>query len=286
MAIIGRAFFDPVTAKFNQAESIDRRPVVRHRNQPRRRQFHGLLGLGVGQRWKSPRRRKWNRPWSIRRWRFTRSAPAGARLIWLPGFRRSIRGCIYCRMATSFARENNGLHYVYALHQTWTLNYATTVYTRNRKGGASVLLQLSPATGYIPKVMIIGGDTPNATATAEIIDLSATTPAWRSVAPMSLPRTRLNAVILPTGKILALGGSALDEDPTRASLAADLFDPATETWSSAGAGDFIRDFITLARCSCQTAPWRWSGAIRRRERTSNTSSAIRRPTFLRGRSVW
>ncbi|MEO6969775.1 MAG: galactose oxidase-like domain-containing protein [Chthoniobacterales bacterium] len=130
--------------------------------------------------------------------------------------------------------------------QTWTLNVATTNYTRTRKGGSSVLLPLDPQTGYVPRVMIMGGDTPNATATAEIIDLSAATPAWRSLPPMSLPRTRMNAVILPTGKILALGGSAKDEDGTTASLAADLFDPTTETWSSAGVAVYPRLYHSCA----------------------------------------
>ncbi len=130
--------------------------------------------------------------------------------------------------------------------QTWALNYARTVYTRNRKGGSSVLLPLSPATGYLPKIMIMGGDTPNATATAEIIDLSVPNAAWRSVAPMSLPRTRMNAVILPTGKVLALGGSAVDEDAATASLAADLFDPATETWTSAGVATYPRLYHSCA----------------------------------------
>jgi len=130
--------------------------------------------------------------------------------------------------------------------QTWALNYARTVYPRNRKGGSSVLLPLSPDTGYLPKIMILGGDSPNATATAEIIDLSVPNAAWRSVAPMSLPRTRMNAVILPTGKILALGGSAVDEDPTTASLAADLFDPATETWTSAGVATYPRLYHSCA----------------------------------------
>jgi hypothetical protein len=130
--------------------------------------------------------------------------------------------------------------------QTWAINYARTVYPRNRKGGSSVLLPLSPDTGYIPKVMIMGGDTPNATATAEIIDLSVANAAWRSVAPMSLPRTRMNAVILPTGKILALGGSAVDEDGTTASLATDLFDPATETWTSAGVATYPRLYHSCA----------------------------------------
>ena len=142
--------------------------------------------------------------------------------------------------------EFNVSHMFTPSTQTWTLNVATTKYARNRRGGSSVLLPLSPATGYIPKVMIMGGDSPNATATAEIIDLSVATPAWRTVAPMSLPRTRMNAVILPTGKILALGGSSKDEDGTTASLAADLFDPATETWTPAGVAVYPRLYHSCA----------------------------------------
>jgi len=123
--------------------------------------------------------------------------------------------------------------------QTWTLNVAKTVYTGQRPGGSSVLLPLRPELGYIPRVMILGGDHP-ATATTEVIDLSATTPSWRMLSPMSVPRVRMNAVLLPTGKVLALGGSSVDEDPNTASLATDLFDPGTETWSSAGVATYPR----------------------------------------------
>jgi len=131
------------------------------------------------------------------------------------------------------------------LNQTWTLNVATTNYPNARIGGSSVLLPLRPETGYVPKVMILGGDHP-ATATTELIDLSVPTPAWRTLLPMSLPRVRMNAVVLPTGKVLALGGSAVDEDPNTASLAADLFDPTTETWSSAGIAVYPRLYHSCA----------------------------------------
>jgi hypothetical protein len=124
-------------------------------------------------------------------------------------------------------------------NQTWTLNVAQTIYPNGRIGGSSILLPLRPESGYVPKVMILGGDH-TATATTEVIDLSAATPAWRMLPPMSLPRTRMNAVLLPTGKVLALGGSSIDEDPNTASLAADLFDPVTESWASAGVATYPR----------------------------------------------
>ena len=51
---------------------------------------------------------------------------------------------------------------------------------------------------------------------------------------MSQPRIEMNATILPNGKVLAIGGSTNDEDAGDASLNADLYDPATNTFSSGG----------------------------------------------------
>ncbi len=57
---------------------------------------------------------------------------------------------------------------------------------------------------------------------------------------MSQPRIEMNATILPNGKVLAMGGSLNDEDAATASLNADLYDPATNTFSPAGANAFPR----------------------------------------------
>jgi hypothetical protein len=87
--------------------------------------------------------------------------------------------------------------------------------------------------------MIFGGGNP-ATATTEIIDLSAATPGWAFGPSMSQPRIQLNATILPNGKVLTTGGSRNDEDALTAGLNADLYDPETNTFSSAGANLFPR----------------------------------------------
>jgi hypothetical protein len=87
--------------------------------------------------------------------------------------------------------------------------------------------------------MIFGGGDP-ATTTTEIIDLSAPAPQWRYGPAMSQPRIEMNATLLPSGHVLALGGSARDEDAATASLNAELYDPATNTFSSAGANVFPR----------------------------------------------
>src|SRR4029077_7092775 len=121
----------------------------------------------------------------------------------------------------------------------WSGVVATTNYSGTRTYGSSVLLPLTPANGYRPRVMIFGGGNP-ATATTEIIGLSAPTPGWQFGPPMSQPRIEMNATILPNGKVLALGGSVNDEDAATASLNADLYDPATNTFSSAGANIYPR----------------------------------------------
>jgi hypothetical protein len=122
---------------------------------------------------------------------------------------------------------------------TWSGVVATTNYSGTRTYGTSVLLPLTPANDYKPVVMIMGGGNP-ATPTTESIDLSAASPQWQYGPPMSQPRIEMNATILPNGKVLALGGSLNDEDAGTASLNADLYDPATNTFSSAGMNAFPR----------------------------------------------
>jgi hypothetical protein len=127
----------------------------------------------------------------------------------------------------------------------WT-NVATTYYHLTRTYGNSVLLPLLPP-NYAPRVMILGGGTPTATATTEIIDLSQPNPAWTPSGNMpSGARVQGNSVLLPNGKVLALGGSAQNEDVTSATLGADLYDPATGLWSSAGTATYARLYHSVA----------------------------------------
>jgi hypothetical protein len=136
---------------------------------------------------------------------------------------------------------------------TWS--YLTnTMYPNNRSYGTSVMLPLTPANGYDPNVMIMGGDNP-ATATTEIIDLGAANPTWQYGPNMSQPRIEMNAVILPTGKILALGGSSIDEQAQYASLNADLYDPVAGTFSSAGANTYHRLYHSVALLLPDATVW-------------------------------
>ena len=118
---------------------------------------------------------------------------------------------------------------------------ATTIFGKNREYGTSVLLPLTPANGFKPKVMIMGGgEPPLITNTTELIDLSVATPKWVSGPDMVGARIQMNATILPTGQVLISGGSSVNEDPTTGVLEAQLYHPGTNTFTSAGNMEYAR----------------------------------------------
>jgi hypothetical protein len=83
------------------------------------------------------------------------------------------------------------------------------------------------------KVLLVGGGDPPLNS-AEVIDLNAATPAWRLVGSMSKARRHLNATLLADGTVLATGGtsSAGFNTATGTVLVAELWNPATESWST------------------------------------------------------
>ena len=220
------AVFDPVTSTFTDVENMAHGrwyPTVTTLGDGRVMTFSGLLETGgtnttveiytMGSGW-------------------SQEYPAG----WTPP--------LYPRMHLSrdgrvfYAGSGRGSRFFNPTTKAWTA-VATTNHGSTRSYGTSVLLPLRPADGYRPRVMIFGGGNP-ATATTEIIDLSAATPAWQYGPPMSQPRIQMNATILPNGRVLAIGGSANNEDENTKSLNADLYDPATNTFSPAGANVYSR----------------------------------------------
>ena len=123
----------------------------------------------------------------------------------------------------------------------WTSSIATTL---NRTYGSSVLLPLLPPS-YTPRVMNFGGGSP-ATASTEIIDLSVTSPSWTPGPSMSTGRIQMNAIMLPNGKVLAEGGSVNNESPDTPGKTADLYDPVSNSMSSAGTAAFSRLYHSTA----------------------------------------
>ena len=83
------------------------------------------------------------------------------------------------------------------------------------------------------KVMAIGGQTTPSSIhkSAEIYDPATNT--WTLTASMSAQRSGLASTTLPSGKVLATGGGDAGNG-TFCTSTAELYDPATDSWSSAG----------------------------------------------------
>ena len=160
---------------------------------------------------------------------------------------------------------------------SWSDVIATMNYGGDRIYGSSVLLPLTPANAYKPVVMVFGGGNPS-TKTTELIDLSAATPAWVNGPPMSQPRIEMNATLLPTGKILTVGGSLNDEDTGTASLNADLYDSVTNTMGLAGANAVPRLYHSVSLLLPDGRVWIAGGNPQRG--TYDTSMEIYSPPYL------
>ena len=153
-----------------------------------------------------------------------------------------------------YAGETIDSHLFHPANQTWTLNIAETNFKQSRTYGSVVLLPLRPEEGYAARVMTMGGYSP-ATTSVEIIEPMSAKPAWTYTGPMSEPRTQMNATLLPTGKVIALGGSEINEDIYNASLDADLYDPASGVWSPAGTEEFARLYHSVSLLLPDATVW-------------------------------
>jgi hypothetical protein len=92
------------------------------------------------------------------------------------------------------------------------------------------------------KVLVTGGISPTSSApntnsstflaSAELYDPG--TDQWSAAGSMSTSRVGHTATVLPNGKVLVVGGVPIGMSGVSVSASADLYDPATNTWSAAG----------------------------------------------------
>ncbi|HEX8626825.1 MAG TPA: galactose oxidase-like domain-containing protein, partial [Catenuloplanes sp.] len=103
------------------------------------------------------------------------------------------------------------------------------------------------------KILTLGGaphyQDSNATANAHVVTISGTsTVTTRKVASMAYARAYHNSVVLPDGKVLALGGQAYPvpfSDNTSV-LNPEMWDPATETFTTLAPGAVPRNYHSVA----------------------------------------
>jgi PKD repeat protein len=133
----------------------------------------------------------------------------------------------------TFVAPNGLVFYAGEVQTTRYLNPSgngswTTVGERRygaRPYGAAVMYELG-------KILYVGGG--RTTNTAEVIDLNQASPTWQWTGSMAFARRSLNATVLPTGEVLATGGSSHPSltDVSQAVHAAELWNPATGVWTT------------------------------------------------------
>jgi Domain of unknown function (DUF1929)/Bacterial Ig domain len=97
------------------------------------------------------------------------------------------------------------------------------------------------------KILFVGGGDPP-TGAAEVIDLNAASPSWRTVGSLATPRRHLNATLLPDGKVLVTGGTFGPgfNDTSSPAFAAEMWDPATEQWTTMASQTVGRFYHSVA----------------------------------------
>jgi hypothetical protein len=97
-------------------------------------------------------------------------------------------------------------------------------------------------------VLAVGGQTGSsapATGTAEILDTSVASPAWRFTGSLTHPRLLANLVTLPDGKMLIVGGGTAYKY-TNPVKVPEMYDPATGTWTPMAAQQASRMYHATA----------------------------------------
>jgi chitodextrinase len=85
-------------------------------------------------------------------------------------------------------------------------------------------------------------------ATTYVLDTTQPSPRWRQTAPMAFARVWHTLTVLPDGNVLVTGGgqSADYFDVDAASLAAEMWSPTTETWTTLASGQIPRFYHSVA----------------------------------------
>lgn len=95
------------------------------------------------------------------------------------------------------------------------------------------------------KIIRAGGGDPGYARTA-IVDMNAASPQWQETTPMNFPRRRHTLVLLADGTVMTVGGTRGADDPTKAVLETEIWDPATKTWKITASLDRPRMYHSTA----------------------------------------
>ncbi len=123
----------------------------------------------------------------------------------------------------------------------------------DRQEGMSLLMIDMTVSPERTRLYVFGGGvsgpaTARNNATAEVIEFSGgiAGSAWARIADMNFGRTNVNAVVLPTGRILIIGGHSNGQkwSPTPV-LETEIYDPVTDTWTVGAPLNFPRQYHSV-----------------------------------------
>lgn len=132
-----------------------------------------------------------------------------------------------------------------------------TMYYLNLDGtGSTQILSKLPVSGNVfqsssvmyrnGKILHVGG-TGTSTNDTVIINIEGASPQVRAVSkPQEPGRSWVDAVVLPNGKVMIVGGSQVDNKLNGASFRPEIWDPGTERWSQMAAAQKTRLYHSTA----------------------------------------
>jgi hypothetical protein len=134
---------------------------------------------------------------------------------------------------------------------SYELNVANQTWTST--GGASAITNGSSVM-YRPGKILYSGGAPsienitNSVASTSTIDLTAATPKWRQIAPMHNNRIYHTLTMLADGTVLSIGGDSSSNQNviTTGVLPTEIWNPATETWTTAAPIAAARNYHSSA----------------------------------------
>lgn len=133
----------------------------------------------------------------------------------------------------------------------WT-DYGQQQFYDRQEGMSLLMIDTTVSPEHTSLYVFGGGVSGPATArnnsTAEVIEFSGgiAGSAWSRIADMNFGRTNVNAVVLPTGRILIIGGHSNGQkwSPTPV-LQAETYDPATDEWTIGASLNFPRQYHSV-----------------------------------------
>ncbi|MBE8970298.1 DUF1929 domain-containing protein [Nostocales cyanobacterium LEGE 12452] len=137
---------------------------------------------------------------------------------------------------------------ILTLPETFTPSITETVVTGLQDiafGDQAASVLLPPAQDQ--KVMILGGGSgKTATKRVNIVDLKASNPTYVAAKPLNYARMHHSAVLLPDRTVFVCNGSKMNEDITQSMLPAEIYNPATNTWTVVAKQNVPRVYHSVA----------------------------------------